>query len=134
MINGKVKRRTQNVTAIFQISDCVQICNGHLKQFAFLEKWMWFMQFVIPFFVTSFAPSNVYASQTRVMMKNARKCLVTMITDETLRGLIWKFRKQNLILRIVSKVMILLNWPIHLTIWMKFHFHIYNCQISINNK
>jgi len=53
---------------------------------------------VIAFFETCFAPSNVNASQATVMMKNARKCLVTIITDETLGGLIWKFMEQNLIL------------------------------------
>jgi len=65
---------------------------------------------VIAFFETCFAPSNVNASQARVMMKNARKCLATIITDETYGRLIWKFREQNLILRSVSKGMIFLNF------------------------
>jgi hypothetical protein len=90
-----------------------KFCNGHLKQFASLEKRMWFMWFVNAFFETCFAPSNVNASQTTVMMKKARKCLVTFITDETLGRLIWKFSDENAILRKMSKVTILLNWPIH---------------------
>jgi hypothetical protein len=53
------------------------------------------MQFVMPFFVTCFAPSKVDASQTSAMKKNARKCFFTMITEKTLGGPIWNFIDQK---------------------------------------